>query len=191
MQPLLMWPTCSKKDSDGTIKLINDVNQQMKENTGFPLVNLSTDGDGTRRKVMHTLMDQDARKFPWSKNIFGLPLMDYDVGPDGMTCNFDPKHMAKRCWRIVLSENMLINEIVITKKLLKEFFEGNSFGIGENQLYPKDKQNVEAATKFLLAFIEMSEKEEMPYNFIPSNTQLKCLGKIFQGLLSFYVYANI
>ena len=190
MQPLLMWPTCSKKDGDGTIKLINDVNQQMKESTGFPLVNLSTDGDGTRRKAMHRLMDHDARVFDWSKHIVDLPLLDYVVGPDGITCNFDPKHMAKRCWRMVLSEKMLINDIVITKKLLKEFLEGNTIGVGENQLHPKDKQNVEAATNFLLAFIEMSEKEELPYNFIPIKIHLKCLGKIFQGLLSFYVYAD-
>ena len=119
MQPLLMWPTCSKNDEDGTIKLINDVNQQMKESTGFPLVNLSTDGDGTRRKAMHKLMDHDARNFDWSKHIVNLPLLDYVVGPDGMTCNFDPKHMAKRCWRMVLSEKILIGDIVITKKLLK------------------------------------------------------------------------
>ena len=141
MQPLMMWPTCSKKDFEGTTKLIYDINHHMKEKTGYPLVNISTDGDGTRRKVMNNLMVHDATQFEWSKHITDLPLMDYLVGPDGLTCNFDPKHMAKRCWRMVLSENMSINDIVITKRLLKEF-DGNSYGISENHLYPKDKQKV-------------------------------------------------
>ena len=119
MQPFLMWPSYSKKDEAGTIKLINDTNSKMKELHGYPLVNVCTDGDGTRRKVLNSLMTvdmDDVDKFLWVSHISNLSLVDYVAGPDGITGNFDPKHMAKRCWKVT------INGIVTTKKLLKEFF---------------------------------------------------------------------
>ena len=44
LQPLLMWPTCAKNDKDGTIQLISEINNKMKENYSFPLMNFCTDG---------------------------------------------------------------------------------------------------------------------------------------------------
>ena len=190
MQPLLIWPSCSKKDVEGTISLIEEVNEEMKEDTGFPLMNVSTDGDGTRRIAANKLMTHTTDEYEWNTSISGLPLMDYEVGPDGITFNFDPKHMSKRLWRAVISEKMNINGIQITKKLLGEFLDGNSFEVGEHHLYPKDKQNVEAATRFHLAFMEMAKKGNMPYNFMPIKREIGYIAEIMEGLLAFYVYAD-
>ena len=191
LQPLLMWPRCSKKDRDETVELIQAVCSEMKKRTGYGLMNVTTDGDPTRRQAFEHIRTEDADQFDWFDLVSDLPLMDYTVGPDGTTVNFDPKHMAKRTWRMILSEKMQINGVMITKKLLAEFLEGNSHGVGEEQLHPKDKQNVDAATKFLLAFIEASQKEDLPYNFLPIKQELKLLGQIIKGLLSFYVYVEM
>ena len=157
MQPLLM-ASCSKIDVDSTIILIESVNEEMKLTIHqFPLMNVSTHGDGTRRIAANKMVAHDTAEYEWNKHVDGLPLMDYEVGPDGITFNFDPKH--KRLWRAFISEKININGIRITKKLLKEFLDGNSFG--KQNLYPKDKQNVEAATKFHLVFIEMAEKGQL------------------------------
>ena len=89
IQPLLMWPSCSKDDDVGTIQIINEVNQKMKKDKGYPLINVCTDGDGTRRKVMEKLMVYKAEEFSWFRHINNLPLVDNLVGPDGITANFD------------------------------------------------------------------------------------------------------
>ena len=78
----------------------------------------------------------------------------------------------------------------LTKTLLKELFVGNTYGVGENALYPKDKQNVKSATSFLLAFIESTQKTEVTYNLVPIKSDLMLLGEVFLGLLSFYVFTD-
>ena len=192
LQPLLMWPTCAKNDKDGTIQLILEVNDKMKEKYSFPLMNFCTDGDGTRRKVANILMKTRVdHTYPWFSHIGNLPLVDNVAGPEGITVNFDPKHMVKRCWFMLLREKMVINGIALTKTLLKELFLGNNYGVGESALYPKDKQNVKSATSFLLAFIESTQKTEVPYNLVPIKSDLMLLGEVFSGLLSFYLFTDI
>ena len=78
--------------------------------------------------------------FPWFKEIDNLPLVDYVAGPGGVTTNFDPKHMAKRLWRMLLSEKTTINGIHLTKKIFFDLLKDNEYGINEDSLYPKDKQ---------------------------------------------------
>ena len=105
LQPLLMWPICTKNDKDGTIQLIRMVNVKMKEHFGVPLMNFCTDGDGTPRKVANMLMQTKVYYiYPWFFHIGNLPLVDNVAGPDGITVNFDPKPMVKRCWSMLLRE---------------------------------------------------------------------------------------
>ena len=118
-----------------------------------------------------------------------LPL-DYLVGPNGESTNFDAKYLAKRSWCRLLREKVTIDGIVLTKNLIKELIEGNSFSVTEQSLYPKDKQNVKSATSFLLAFIEGCRKMDLPYNLMPIQSQLAMLGEVFAGLLHFYVYSD-
>ena len=88
----------------------------MKTNYEYDLLNICTDGDPTRRLIMNGIMKFDVDDdFPWFKEIDNLPLVDYVAGPGGVTTNFDPKYMAKRLWRMLLSEKTTINGIAITK----------------------------------------------------------------------------
>lgn len=54
---------CSKKDLDGTKKLIEGVNEELKLKTGFPIMNNCTDGDGTRRIASNQLMTHKANEY--------------------------------------------------------------------------------------------------------------------------------
>ena len=66
LQPFLMWPTCSKKEEAGIEALIIEVNEQMMEKHGFPLMNVCTDGDPARRKIMNNLMKVEVDDdYPW------------------------------------------------------------------------------------------------------------------------------
>ena len=191
LQPVCIWPSCSKSDCEGTLEMISDINSVMVEKYGYPVANFCTDGDSTRRIVANKLMTNDAKDCTWYRHVSNLPLMDYLVGPNGETTNFDAKHLAKRCWTMCLREKMCINGVVITKKLLKEMFKENSFKVSDEIIHPKDKQNVKSATTFLLAFIERSQAEEdLPYGLMAVQKQLKMLAEVFTGVLSFYVYSD-
>ena len=194
LQPAIIWPSCKKDDVEGTIDIINGIQKVMKEKYGFPAVQIATDGDSSRRQASKILMTHDAsdpaKDFEWYSHISNLPLVDYLVGPEGETTNFDAKHLAKRCWCMCLRERVSVDGVVLTRKMLKEMLDGNSYNVNEEALYPKDKQNVKSATSFLLAFIEGSRKEELPYNLLPIKSELRMLGEAFSGLLSFYVYSD-
>ena len=89
------------------------------------------------------------------------------------------------------SENIIISGITLNKNILKQLFEGNEYGLKEESLYPKDKQNVRSPTTFLLAFIDaLTLKEELPYKIIPIKQELQLLSHVLGGLLSFFVYTD-
>ena len=94
---------------------------------------------------------------------------------DLLTTNFDPKHMCKRCWVMLLRENIVINGITLTKHMLKELL-GNSYNVHEDSLYPKDKQNVKSATSFLLAFIESVKKRRITLQPCPHQIRITAFG---------------
>ena len=52
-------------------------------------------------------------------------LVDYLVGPNGESTNFNAKHLAKCSWCMLLREKVTIDGIVLTKNLIKELIEGN------------------------------------------------------------------
>ena len=189
-QPAIIWPSCQKDDVDGTINIITEIQSVMKRKFGFPAIQICTDGDSSRRKVSFNVMVSDARDFEWSIHVYDLPLVDYLVGINGETFTFDPKHLAKRCWCMCLREKMTIRGIKITKKMLKDLLADNSYGVTEAALHPRDKQNVKSASSFLLAFIEGTEKNILPYNLVPIKSELVMMGKVFYGLLSFFVFSD-
>ena len=84
----------------------------------------------------------------------------------------------------LLSQKLSINGIVLTKKPVKGYLQWESCHI-ESLLYPKDKQNVESATNFILAFIKACTKSDLPYNLIPIKLELRLPGEVFYGILSF------
>lgn len=114
LQPMLIWPTCSKKEEGGIKRIILETNNEIKKKHGFPLLNVCTDGDASRRQLMGSMMQEKVDdKYAWFQHISNLPLVDYTAGPDGITTNFDPKHLVKRCWRMVLSGKILLNGIFL------------------------------------------------------------------------------
>ena len=74
----------------------------MKTKYGYPIVNFCTDGDSNRTRVANVLMCHDASDFEWYCLVDNLSLVDYLVGPNGESTNFNAKHLAKRSWCMLL-----------------------------------------------------------------------------------------
>lgn len=93
---------------------------------------------------------------PLGEIIGKLPLVDMMVGKFDETSNFDVKHLAKRCWTNIMKGTMEIRGVTLLKADLKNVLVLSLFGSHdvENLIYPKDKQNVPAATTFLLKFVD-------------------------------------
>ena len=88
-------------------------------------------------------------------------------------------------------------ELQSKKTDLKTLFsllpEANDLEI-DGLLYPKDKQNVPSATKFLLTYIEAVRNvpvNQFPYRLVPIREHLLVLANAFEGLLSFYVDTKV
>ena len=54
-----MWPSCSKKDEEGILQIIKEVNNSMMNVYNVPLMNFCTDGDGTRRIVSNKILTKN------------------------------------------------------------------------------------------------------------------------------------
>ena len=109
LQPAIIWPSCVKNDNEGTINIISEINDVMKTKYGYPIVNFCIDGDSNRRRVANVLMCHDASDFEWYWLVDNLPPVDYLVGPNGESTNFDEKHLAERSWCMLLREKVTID----------------------------------------------------------------------------------
>ena len=98
-EPVLIWPSCSKKDFTGTKKFIADISAALYARHGTHFINICTDMGTTRRQVMHNIMQHEISFFcPIYSYVKDLPFVDTKLGKNLETVNFDAKHLAKRCW---------------------------------------------------------------------------------------------
>ena len=125
-----------------------------------------------------------------------IVFLDLQVGAHNETVSYDPKHLVKRCWTSFVNESVVISGVTVKKSDLKQLFyalpDANTLKI-DGLLHPKDKQNVPAATQFLLMFIEAMAsipQKDFPYRLIPAYNALTMLANVFEGVLSFYVYVD-
>lgn len=73
--------------------------EQKAEDELGPITNIATGGDAERRRLLvEGYTTTDLRDLPgtWQKSLIELPLFNKQVGPRGISHNFDWKHMEKR-----------------------------------------------------------------------------------------------
>ena len=195
---ILAWPTCDKQDFQGTYDHFESLSDKYLEMTGKPLMNFATDGDGTRRQVFNSLLNKTLdESTPVGEIICSLPLVDLLCGSHQETVSYDPKHLVKRSWTSFIKESVCIDNITIKKSDLKDLFcllpKSNDLEI-DGLLNPTDKQNVPAATKFLLYFIEAvrdTPMKDFPYRLVSIREHIIFLSNVFEGLLCFYTDKTI
>ena len=131
--------------------------------------------------------------------------------------NFDVKHLVKRCWTNIIKGTVKIqgakllkadikkllqlltidyHDVVIYEALCFDVEQGWMNGIHndsndvENIIYPKDKQNVPAATACLLKFVDAITTDKL--NLISyklyqiKKNKLKLLAAVYEGHLCLY-----
>ena len=78
---ILAWLTCDKKDFDGAFKHFKSLISTYHDITKKPLMNFSTDDDGTRRQVFNHLLDNTLNEdSPVGDIICGLEFVDLQCG---------------------------------------------------------------------------------------------------------------
>ena len=192
------WPTCDKGDYIESLKLFESLAEEFKAATGKDPMNFGTDGDATRRQVFNALLSHELDpESSIGQILSGIPLLDLLCGVHKETVSFDPKHLAKRCWTAFVRESVCLQGATVKKSDLKELFsllpDSNPLKL-DGIFFPKDKQNVPAATTFLLAFIDSVRnipEKDFPFRLVPIRKQLLLLANVYEGLISFYVYTDL
>ena len=195
---LIAWPTCTKQDFVGSVRLYSDFSDSIKDKTGFPALTYCTDGDPLRRQVLNSLMKHVVSSTSQLGRIMRqLPLVDLLVGPNDETSNFDAKHIAKRLWTSIIT-TMKIANVEINKIDVRAIMELSTVDDARDILSiicPKDKQNVPAATSCLLRFVDVfssSEKfDAIPYKLYPIRYHLCLVANIYEGVLALYAYVHL
>ncbi|KAJ6552515.1 hypothetical protein B0H10DRAFT_2242119 [Mycena sp. CBHHK59/15] len=154
-KPVLFMPTCKKGSWQSAAQLLQKLVEAWKlspygEAMHGPLLSIASDGDGTRRAAlylvcMHKKLGRDDPLYEFLSELSGLNLY---TGNDGLTMDFDYKHLFKRlCTLLCSKEGMLVNTVVINKALLAQWLERLSGHDWSDEsihalLNPKDAQDV-------------------------------------------------
>ena len=73
----IAWPTCSKDDYKGTYELVASTSKEYYRLTEKNLMNMCTDGDTSRRIVMHNYCSQQLSPIAPIYDVLGnIPLLD-------------------------------------------------------------------------------------------------------------------
>jgi hypothetical protein len=161
--PFSLSGTCGKKDSNAFVEQVAQIKQAWQESDCKsrygPLWSIATDGDASRRKGgFEALLKEDLVKdtplghLLWPLHELG---MNMKVGDgDGMTLDFDWKHVIKRMGTLIRSnEGMSINGTKVTSALLARYMQlADMASITMVALLePHDPQNVIKAVELVKA----------------------------------------
>ena len=188
-----------KNDAIGIVEIFKAAAADIHERTGNSLMNFNTDGDSTRRLVLHNyiMINKADDTTQVGKIIIGIPLVDRNCGVNLETVSYDPKHLIKRLWNTIINQSTVIANITLLKDDLKILLllanDVQPLQV-DALVHPKDKQNVPAATKFMLLLIEVLGNDDsikrLSFRLQGIIPELKLLANIIDGLLHFYVYSD-
>ena len=192
--PVLIWPTCSKSEVDIRMELIQTLSDGFYFKNNAPFMSWSTDGDETRRRIFDSLM----RFEPYESSLIYpiisvLPLIDFCVGANEETVDFDIKHLATRVQNCFISGNFQIRDTFLNAKDIRYILstsDVNTHGI-DQLVNPIDKQNVPLATDFLLNLNDALGKDDLsPASFRVAAfaEELKMMRLIINGMLCLYAF---
>ena len=198
VKAVLCWPTCCKDDYKGTENIFVTISDEVYRRTGKNVMNYCTDADGVRRLVLERYLCQSIDSMsPVGEIIVKLPLVDTKCGKRQETANFDAKHIGKRMWLALINETVELSGIKVVRNDLVELLllaDGVEKLEVERLLYPTDKQNLAAATKFCILFIEVmrntDKHNKLPFKMQSIIPELQLHAEVIDGLLHFYVYSQ-
>ncbi|KAJ7120362.1 hypothetical protein C8R44DRAFT_877798 [Mycena epipterygia] len=201
-KPVLLMPTCKKGSWKSSAETLQKLIQAWKlspfgEAKHGPLTSLASDGDGRRRAAlylicMHRCLGSDDPLYEFLSDLAGLNLY---TGEDGLTMDFDYKHLFKRlCTLLCSKRGMLVNGVVINKTLLAQWLEKLTGCDWSDEsvhalLNPKDPQDVPRAVKLLCLIADLVPLDSA--EFTPSERNphraLALLGEMFDALVEPFI----
>ncbi len=187
---VLVLPICSHECTD-LLKSAIECIQNKIESSSSTLINIATDGDGTRRKFF----ESQKKIQNYLPELAVLEHFDQSLLYGTLSIDYDVKHLIKRVRTSVVSKSDKKTIITIktpfNKLHMKKLFPKDKYPNIESLLLAKDKQNVPCAVKLLQIMYEIE-----PDNFESITTkdiakEIKVYGYIGHLLLSVFVDPTI
>ena len=196
LQIVLAWPSCQKNDLTGTIEIYGGISKLYYSTTGKKIMNFCSDGDSVRRLAFNELTNNVLEQStPLGEMIYQMEFLDKNVGLFDETVSFDPKHLVKRIWTNFINESFVARGVPLMKNDIYSLLSLNDDFMNhklESLIYPRDKQNVPAATTFLLLFKDaVTSGKQLPYRLISMKDTLNAFTHIIEGILSFYCFPDL
>ncbi|KAJ6569699.1 hypothetical protein B0H10DRAFT_2354990, partial [Mycena sp. CBHHK59/15] len=201
-KPVLLMPTCKQGTWQSSAQILQKLVQAWSlspygETMHGPLWSIASDGDATRRAAlylicMHKLLGPDDPLYQFLSELAGLNLY---TGENGLTMDFDYKHLFKRLCKLLCSkEGILVNGVVINKRLIAQWLERLSGHDWSDEsihalLNPKDPQDVPRAVKLLCLIADLRHLDSSDFTPSERNTHraLCLLGEMFDALLDPFI----
>jgi hypothetical protein len=180
--PILVLPcNHSLYQIKDAIRIIDEIFQELNPNAH--LINIGTDGDHYRRKLLNSLRFKSFNDF-WNQ----LPLFDSNFVYGRLTINFDTKHVCKRL------RGRLISDKNSTKCIQRGINKSHLESIFPEMIYllnPKDYQNVPYAVQLLTGLDKINQMAP-PNNLIQDvYVEIKCFNEIIKPLLNIFVNPKV
>ncbi|KAJ7702667.1 hypothetical protein B0H17DRAFT_1194559 [Mycena rosella] len=201
-KPVLLMPTCKKGSTQSSAEILQKLIHAWKlspfgEAKHGPLKSIASDGDGRRRAAlylicMHRQVGRDDPLYEFLSDLAGLNLY---TGVDGLTMDFDYKHLFKRlCTLLCSKEGMLVNGVVINKALLGQWLEKlTGYDWSDESIHallnPKDPQDVPRAVKLLCLIADLRPLDSTEFTPAEKNTHraISLLGEMFDALVEPFI----
>ncbi|KAF8198428.1 hypothetical protein BJ912DRAFT_1074363 [Pholiota molesta] len=195
-KPFGMSGSCKQETVHDQEKLIRSSVKAIKEEASqlnSSLYCLCTDGDARRRQALinicmkHDLDSQD----PIFSSLSQLPLFNLKCGDDGVTADFDWKHVLKRFRNTAIRQKgFKLNGRTFSTPILRKHLKslGMSNVTIDSLLSPNDKQDVTLMTKLLHAVSQLASTPDTADPLSRTTREmLRLLGRLYGHLLNAYL----
>ena len=185
-KPIICIPICSHENGHLVSDIIRCIITEFKRlNPNSVIVNLATDGDLNRRKMLNKYREANQENHILSQ--LKLFPQNFLLGKFGI--NFDPKHLVKRLRGIIISDKRSITLIKrpINKSILAMIYQNHNKI--ETLINVKDHQNVPLAVQLLELLSDVDQYfNNNSITLADAKDEIKVLSIIAKLLLSTFAY---
>ncbi|KAL0065967.1 hypothetical protein AAF712_007095 [Marasmius tenuissimus] len=201
-KPILISPTCKTVCIDDSVHIIREILRAWKESPygdamHGPIWFVASDGDSKRRGALYVICmtHRLSEENPLYDILLPLTGLNKWTSKDGVTMDFDFKHLFKRiCTLLCSKEGMLVNATVINKLLLSEWLlriSTLSHGWIHNLLNPKDAQNVPRAIDLMKVIEQLKSVPSRNPSEDSTSIALRLFGEVLHSLIQPFINPDL
>jgi len=195
-KPFAISGSCKRETVENQERLIRDASEafiKSQEKFNRRLYYIASDGDSRRRRALISIAlrrDLDASQKIYA-TLQPLNLFDLKCGHDGLTADFDWKHVLKRLRNTALRlTGFYVNGTYITAAVIKSHLisTGMSSLTADTLLAPNDRQDVVLMLRLLYAIASLPLPVPSDPPLVQSSRRsLRLLGRFYWHLINAYL----